>query len=794
MKSHDYHIMMQRLLPVGVRGYLDETISRPIIELCSFLKQLCFRNLMVSDMLKAKEQLIRIMCTLEQIYPPAFFDIMIHLVIHLPEEAIQEGYVADEALTFCSMYLEDIETRFNRPDRNGDTLISDVPVTNHELSVFESVCSLIGKRTNITFNDEEYKKVERYVLNNSPEIASYMTDFSTENPPTQLRSEFPRWFKTKITCMVSADKSRCSDDLLALAHRPEVFANSYTSCTVNGVRFTVHTRDQHCSTQNSGISTDGYDGTTYYGQLEVILELIYTRGRNVMMFRYNITHTRLSRAGQSTEVDNIQASVSDDDDFIVDGVTDDIDGFESDNNQCEGDMAGMWVEMIRRPPRGGCQGSGRGKKGRSKTTLIAFRKMWEDNEKKLLPINFDSHDGETWKPKTSSRPVSGLRFRHILTRRVWCKRAVWLYEFHECIEDTAKKELQDSLKSNQERGENVPEKEVVKRVLGTRSRHTRGVDQKLKGVSSSSSATSSSSSYYGGLKAYTQDEVKGGRSDDLLQRRMELIYDIQFLDQLHAMELAQKSKIKWAIEGDENTRFFHGVLNKKRNQMAIRGVLVDGKWIDQPSEVKGEFFNHFYDRFDKPVDNRIPFETTFPKQISRDQQIELERMVTKEELKVAVWDCGTNKSPGPDGFTFGFFRHFWSILEEDQLYEAVSHFFVHGDIPPGCNPSFITLIPKVPAANMVKDFRPICLIGCIYKIIAKILANRFWKENGGIIGFNVSYIPREFYSIYGSPDEGISLYPRLDGSVIESRIFVCPKVEDEMSFQWREINSFDIRF
>ncbi|GKD09949.1 hypothetical protein Tco_1189634, partial [Tanacetum coccineum] len=138
------------------------------------------------------------------------------------EGSIAEGYVADEALTFCSMYLKDIETRFNCPDRNGDTPISDVPVTSHELSVFESVCSLIGKRTTITFNDEEYKKLEWYVLNNSPEIASYMTDFSTENPPTQLRSEFPRWFKTKITRLVATDKSRCSDDLLALAHRPKV--------------------------------------------------------------------------------------------------------------------------------------------------------------------------------------------------------------------------------------------------------------------------------------------------------------------------------------------------------------------------------------------------------------------------------------------------------------------------------------------------------------------------------------------------------------------------------------------
>ncbi|GJS12482.1 hypothetical protein Tco_0406954 [Tanacetum coccineum] len=71
----------------------------------------------------------------------------------------------------------------------------------------------------------------------------------------------------------------------------------------------------------------------------------------------------------------------------------------------------------------------------------------------------------------------------------------------------SRKELQDALKSSQESGENVPEKEVVKKVLGIRSGHTRGVGRKLKGVSSSSSATSSSSSYYGGSKAYTQDEV-----------------------------------------------------------------------------------------------------------------------------------------------------------------------------------------------------------------------------------------------------------------------------------------------
>ncbi|GKB59215.1 RNA-directed DNA polymerase, eukaryota [Tanacetum coccineum] len=225
------------------------------------------------------------------------------------------------------------------------------------------------------------------------------------------------------------------------------------------------------------------------------------------------------------------------------------------------------------------------------------------------------------------------------------------------------------------------------------------------------------------LRVLDEKIDKKDGSNELVQRRTDLIKDINHLDQIRSMDLAQKSKVKWAIEGDENSRFFHGILNKKHNQMAIRGVMVDGEWIDDPMNVKREFFNHFRDRFSKPVDHRISIEMQYPKQLSYEQQADLERMVTKEELKAAVWDCGTDKSPGPDGFTFGFYRHFWSIVEKD-VFEAVHHFFVYGDIPKGCNASFITLIPKISAANMVNDFRPISLIGSIYKIIAKILANR----------------------------------------------------------------------
>ncbi|GJY02075.1 hypothetical protein Tco_0360227 [Tanacetum coccineum] len=69
------------------------------------------------------------------------------------------------------------------------------------------------------------------------------------------------------------------------------------------------------------------------------------------------------------------------------------------------------------------------------------------------------------------------------------------------------------------------------------------------------------------------------------------------IDHIHSMDLAQKAKIKWSIEGDENSNFFHGILNKKRNQMNIRGITIDGVWKEQPNDVKQEFLSHFQDRF-----------------------------------------------------------------------------------------------------------------------------------------------------------------------------------------------------
>ncbi|XP_057808482.1 uncharacterized protein LOC131022959 [Salvia miltiorrhiza] len=101
----------------------------------------------------------------------------------------------------------------------------------------------------------------------------------------------------------------------------------------------------------------------------------------------------------------------------------------------------------------------------------------------------------------------------------------------------------------------------------------------------------------------------------------------------------------------------------------------------------------------------------------------IETPFTEEEIRTAVWNCEGGKSPGPDGFNFNFFKNCWEIIKDD-LFEVMRDFHSHGKLAKGSNPSFIALIPKKEGAAVLKEFRPISLINCLYKVISKVLASR----------------------------------------------------------------------
>jgi len=59
---------------------------------------------------------------------------------------------------------------------------------------------------------------------------------------------------------------------------------------------------------------------------------------------------------------------------------------------------------------------------------------------------------------------------------------------------------------------------------------------------------------------------------------------------------------------------------------------------------------------------------------------------------------------------------------------AVKFFHREGKIPKGCNASFLRLIPKSKNPQSLEKHRPISLVGCMYKIMTKVLSNRIKKS------------------------------------------------------------------
>ena len=85
---------MQKLLPSSFRELLlDDDVNKLLYDLSNFFKDLCSTTLLASDLRKMERNIVGIVCTMETIFPPALFDPMEHLLVHLVEECILGGPV-----------------------------------------------------------------------------------------------------------------------------------------------------------------------------------------------------------------------------------------------------------------------------------------------------------------------------------------------------------------------------------------------------------------------------------------------------------------------------------------------------------------------------------------------------------------------------------------------------------------------------------------------------------------------------------------------------------------------------
>ncbi|XP_056698185.1 uncharacterized protein [Spinacia oleracea] len=283
LKSHDYHILMEHLLPVAIRSILPEPVRNAITKLCIFFSEICSKEIDPLKLSDLQRDLVITLCQLEMFFPPSFFDIMIHLTVHLvrevqlcgpaylrymyaverfmkilkgyvhsgsrPEGCIVERTLIEEALEFCIHYLSNVDAiRLPKPRDPGG---------------FQGK-GIVGKKM-VSLSHEQWHQAHLYVLHNSTEVDPYVKEhmlFLTGLHPRKSKQwiaekhnrSFIEWLRVRIYDELAKSPLSISDILKWLSRGPCFEVMSYSGYKINSYTFYTKDRDKETTMKNNGVA------------------------------------------------------------------------------------------------------------------------------------------------------------------------------------------------------------------------------------------------------------------------------------------------------------------------------------------------------------------------------------------------------------------------------------------------------------------------------------------------------------------------------------------------------------
>ena len=107
-------------------------------------------------------------------------------------------------------------------------------------------------------------------------------------------------------------------------------------------------------------------------------------------------------------------------------------------------------------------------------------------------------------------------------------------------------------------------------------------------------------------------------------------------------------------------------------------------------------------------------------------------MFSEEEIFATLSSCCGDKTLGLNGFTMTFWLFCWDVVKSDIL-GLFREFYLHGTFQRSFNSTFLMLIPKKELVEDLRDFKPISLVGSVYKLLVKVLTNRLKLVMGKVI-------------------------------------------------------------
>jgi hypothetical protein len=187
-----------------------------------------------------------------------------------------------------------------------------------------------------------------------------------------------------------------------------------------------------------------------------------------------------------------------------------------------------------------------------------------------------------------------------------------------------------------------------------------------------------------------------------------------------------RSKIKFAIDGDENTKYFHICASNRLRNNKISTIEHNGVQFSNHSQKEQILTYFFANLLGSTTDTHWNFSLHDIYHPIHHHLCYLDDPFISEEITDAFFSMNSSASSGPDGFSPGFYRKFWTTVKPSIL-RLFDQFFSGQIDLDGLNRAFMVLIPKNDDAHTPNAFRPISLQNCPIKAIGKALTNRLQK-------------------------------------------------------------------
>lgn len=193
--------------------------------------------------------------------------------------------------------------------------------------------------------------------------------------------------------------------------------------------------------------------------------------------------------------------------------------------------------------------------------------------------------------------------------------------------------------------------------------------------------------------------------------------------------LHQKSRVRWLNVGDLNTGVFHKAVRANLSRNVIHYLLYElDRRVFDSSALKDMIIQYYLSLLGTENQDISPFSVAqiqeiHPFRCSDDLAAQMSAIPTDEEIRKTIFSLPKSKSPGPDGFSVEFFLSSWDLVGGD-LIKAVKDFFLNPDLSHQVNSTVLALLPKVPGASRLSEYRPISLCNTVYKVISKIIGSR----------------------------------------------------------------------